>query len=116
MAQEGLGTVSLDQKREAEALQPFEASLTVEGVTLPPASSLAGLARLAARRRNFVRALTLHGASWVTPRLGWRRPLADLERQPWIGAARRALGPEAADAGWRAGAAMTAPEAVAYAL
>ena len=116
MAQDGLGVVSLQQDREAEARQHFEAALTVDGVTLPPPSSLAGLARLAARRRNFVRALTLHGASWVTPKQGWRRPLADLERQPWIGAARGALGPEAADAAWRAGAAMTAPEAVAYAL
>jgi predicted ATPase/DNA-binding CsgD family transcriptional regulator len=113
-----LGSVRLAQNLEAEARQHFEAALTLEGVT-PHPGAMAGLGQIAARRGNFARALTLHGASWKMPFQGWRRelwPVADLESQSWIGAARHALGPEAADIAWRSGGAMTMHEAVAYAL
>ena len=93
---------------------------------------LGGTVLLAVRGGRFERALTLHGAESSMPRAAdprrtgptsprWPRVTtgrehAALERVPWIAAARRSLGRAAADSAWRVGAAMTAAQAVAYAL
>jgi non-specific serine/threonine protein kinase len=108
-----LGFLRMDQKREAEARLHFEAALTLEGASVPNALAVAGLANVAASFGSFERALKLHGAASSMPSTWVIQPPDMLS---WISAARRALGRGAADADWRAGSAMTTPEALAYAL
>jgi DNA-binding CsgD family transcriptional regulator len=127
-----LGLVRLAQNDAADARLQFEMAMTMDGISGPSPVVVGGFALLAVRTGSFGRALTLHGAAssmpWAggPPSIGPTAPLwpwvgagtdlADLEKQPWIGAARRSLGREAADAAWRTGAAMSAAQAVAYAL
>jgi predicted ATPase/DNA-binding CsgD family transcriptional regulator len=129
-----LGLVRLAQDAAADARRHFDAALTVRDVSVLRAdlAVLAGMGLLAVRNGSFERALTLHGAAsslpWgagpppigptapVWPWVGTGAGLADLEKLPWIGAARRSLGREAADVAWRAGAAMSASQIITYAL
>jgi predicted ATPase/DNA-binding CsgD family transcriptional regulator len=129
-----LGLVRLAQDVAADARRHFDAALTIRGIGALRAdlAVVAGLGLLAVRNGSFERALTLHGVAsfmpWGAgpPPIGPTAPvwawvgtgaeLADLEKLPWIGAARRSLGREAADAAWRAGAAMSASQIITYAL
>jgi predicted ATPase/DNA-binding CsgD family transcriptional regulator len=111
-----LGFVRLLQNREEEARKHFEAALTAEGLALPEAGAVRGFSLLAGRRGSYQRALKLHGAYSSMPFFGWRSEATQLEMQPWITSARRALGHDAADAIWRSGARMSASEALGYAL
>jgi predicted ATPase/DNA-binding CsgD family transcriptional regulator len=127
-----LGLVRLAQDDAVDTRRHFDAALTIHGTDRTDPALVAGLGMLAVRNGSFERALSLHGAAssmpWgagpppigptapVWPWVGTGAELADLEKLPWIGAARRSLGREAADAAWRAGAAMSASQIVAYAL
>jgi DNA-binding CsgD family transcriptional regulator len=127
-----LGLVRLAQDVAIDAHRHFEAALTIHGTDRTDPAVVAGMGLLAVRNGSFERALTLHGAAssmpWgagpppigptapVWPWVGTGAELADLEKLPWIGAARRSLGREAADAAWRAGAAMSASQIITYAL
>jgi non-specific serine/threonine protein kinase len=111
-----LGFVRLAQNRDDEARRHFEAALTTEGLALPEAGAVRGMSLLAGRRGSFERALKLHGAYSSMPFFGWRTNDVELERQPWIAAARRALGREVAEALWLAGGRMTPSQGLAYAL
>jgi predicted ATPase/DNA-binding CsgD family transcriptional regulator len=111
-----LGFVRLDQNREEDARKHFEGALTAEGLALPEAGAVRGLSLLAGRRGSYERALKLHGAYSSMPFFGWRSEATQLENQPWIASARRAVGADAADAIWGAGARMSASEALDYAL
>lgn len=127
-----LGLVRLAQGAAVDAHRHFEAALTIHGNDRTDPAVVAGMGLLAVRNGSFERALTLHGAAssmpWgagpppigptapVWPWVGAGAELADLERLPWIGAARRSLGRDAADAAWRAGAAMSASRIITYGL
>ena len=111
-----MAMVEMAQHEDSTARRDFEAALTIEGTSYPDAKALVGLAEIAARQGYFERALKLHGAAWAMPWVRVRSRFRSLESQPWIAAARRALGTQAAEAAWRTGAAMTTPQALAYAL
>ncbi len=127
-----LGLVRLAQGDAADARRHFDVAMTMEGVSRPDPAVVGGFGLLAVLGGSFERALTLHGAvslmPWaagpppigpsapVWPWLGAGMGPADLETLPWIGAARRSLGQEAAAAAWRVGAAMNMAQVVAYAL
>jgi predicted ATPase/DNA-binding CsgD family transcriptional regulator len=125
-----LGLVTLALGDAGDARRHFE--LAMEGVSRPDPALVGGFGLLAVRNGSFERALTLHGAvstiPWPAgpPPIGPPAPVwvwlaagtgpADLETLPWIRAARRSLGQEAAAAAWRVGAAMSSAQVVAYAL
>lgn len=111
-----LGRVRLAQNHEADARQHFEAALTLERALLREPVAIEGLAVLAGRHGRFERALKLLGAASSMPWWGTRVELPAIEIEQCMGAARGALGPEAADAAWQAGAAMTTTQAITYAL
>jgi predicted ATPase/DNA-binding CsgD family transcriptional regulator len=127
-----LGLVRLAQGDAAAARRHFEVAMTMQGVSRPDPAVVGGFGLLAVGSGSFERALTLHGAvssmPWAAgpPPIGPTAPVwpwlaagmgpSDLETLPWIGAARRSLGQEAAAAAWRTGAAMRPAQVVAYAL
>lgn len=123
----------IDRAHALKFVATTELVYQVEVADLDPLRLLLGGAvLLAVRGGSFERALTLHGAASsisrasgprragpAPPAWPWvatGRELAALEHVPWIAAARRSLGRAAADSAWRVGAAMTAAQAVAYAL
>ncbi len=81
--------------------------------------NLDGLAYVAAAHSQYERALRLAGAATALSEAtgmivglpAWR-----LQRDHWLGDARRAVGVDAAAALWAAAGAMTLEEAIAYAL
>lgn len=125
-----LGLVELALGDAADARRHFE--LAMEGGSRPDPALVGGFGLLAVSNGSFERALTLHGAvstmPWPAgpPPIGPTAPVwawlaagtgpADLEKLPWIGAARRSLGQGAAAAAWRVGASMSSAKVVAYAL
>jgi predicted ATPase/DNA-binding SARP family transcriptional activator len=111
-----LGCISLAENDLTAARLHFQRVLAMDWITIPPPVAIEGLAVLAARSRNYARALKLGGAAssmqWVLVRL--ELPRQELQRS--IDSARRNLDPQTADAAWRAGVEMTMPRLRAYAL
>jgi predicted ATPase/DNA-binding CsgD family transcriptional regulator len=112
-----LGMEKLKLRDDGGARGHFEAALTMEGASAPPAVALNGLAQIAGRADLYERALKLNGAAHAIP--AWYGPTPHdirLDSQPWIQDARRSLGEAKVNALWQAGFAMAPNEAVSYAL
>ena len=112
-----LGMEKLKLRDDAGARGHFEAALTMEGASAPPAVALNGLAQMAAGAGLYERALKLNGAASAIPT--WYGPTVHdirLASQPWVHDARRSLSEAKINAHWQAGFAMATNVAVSYAL
>jgi hypothetical protein len=85
-----LGFVWFAQGQDDDARWHFETALAIRQVGYHQCGAILGLAQLATRAARYRRALQLFGAAslsdWDT--VLYRTNYADLDKQPWIGAAR----------------------------